>query len=176
MARGELSPETHSAEEVVRQLRLQPLDREGGYFRRTLESAVILPGLDRRATSAIFMLLTPEGFSALHRLRVDETWCYHAGDAAEGLRLYADGTGARVRLGADVGAGELLQELVPAGTWQGTRLAPGGRWALFSCVVAPEFRWEDFDLADRAALTANYPAFAPDIHALTRLEPPAGSR
>ena len=84
------------------------------------------------------------------------------------------GGGEWVKLGLDVAAGERPQDLVPAQVWQGTRLAPGGRWALVSCVVLPEFVWTDFELGKRAALLAAWPAFAEGITALTRPAPPAG--
>jgi len=57
---------------------------------------------------------------------------------------------------------------VAAHVWQGARLRPGGRWALGSCIVAPEFRWSDFTLGDRAELVAKYPGSAEGIHLLTR--------
>ena len=59
-----LSPGHYTAEEVARLLQLEPLELEGGYFRRTAESALILPG-GKRAWSTIYSLITPEGFSAL---------------------------------------------------------------------------------------------------------------
>jgi len=65
---------------------------------------------------------------------------------------------------------------VPARTWQGTRLAPGGRWALLSCIVAPEFAWEEFELGDRETLSAAYPEFAEGIRGLTRLQPIKGAK
>jgi uncharacterized protein len=162
-----LSPEHHTAEDVVRLLQLEPLDQEGGFFRRTAESEVILPG-GRRAWSAIYALFTPEGFSALHRLAADEVWCFQAGDALESLRLKPDGGGEWVKLGLNLPAGERPQDVVAARVWQGTRLAPGGRWALVSCVVAPEFIWADFELGGRETLIAAYPAWAAEIRALTR--------
>jgi predicted cupin superfamily sugar epimerase len=171
-----LSPEHYTAEEIVRLLDLEPLDEEGGYFRRTGESGLFVPGSDRRTYSTIYSLITPEAFSALHRLVSDELWCFHAGDALEGLRLRLDGSGERVRLGLNVAAGERPQDIVPAHTWQGTRLAPGGRWALTSCVVVPEFVWGDFELGVRGTLVAVYPDFAEDIAAVTRTQPPAGAR
>jgi len=175
MNAGTLSPENYTAEEVARLLRLEPLDREGGYFRRTGESATILPG-GKRAWSAIYSLITPEGFSALHRLATDEIWCFHAGDALESLRLRPDGVGAWVKLGLDIAAGERPQDVAGAQVWQGTRLVPGGRWALASCIVAPEFVWEAFELAQREVLIAAWPGFAEGIRALTRAEPPAGRK
>ncbi len=170
------SPDTHSAADVVAALNLQPLDQEGGWFRRTAEAGLwvkpVETGGPRRAWSAIYALFTSEGFSALHRLAQDEIWCWHAGDTLESLRLGPEtGSGGEdgwVRIGLQVSAGETLQDVVRAGTWQGTRLVAGGRWALVSCVVAPEFRWEEFELGDRAALSAAYPQWYDAITGLTR--------
>ncbi|MBI2815162.1 MAG: cupin domain-containing protein [Opitutae bacterium] len=168
-----LSPDHLTAGDVVRLLRLEPLDQEGGYFRRTGGSSTILPG-GKRAWSTIHSLITPEGFSALHRLATDEIWCFHAGDPLESLRLRPDGTGEWVKLGLNLAHGERPQDVVPAATWQGTRLAAGGRWALVTCVVAPEFVWGDFELGSRETLVASHAAFAAGIRALTRVVPPAG--
>lgn len=165
---GNLHPDTHTAEEVARLLDLKPLDQEGGFFRRSAEAASILPDSGRLAYSVIYFLITPAGFSALHKLETDETWCFHCGDGLESLRLPPGGTGKVVKLGLDLAAGETPQDVVPAGVWQGTRLRPGGRWALVSCIVAPEFRWSDFTLGDWRELAAAYPVFAQEIMALTR--------
>jgi predicted cupin superfamily sugar epimerase len=173
MISGPLSPDIHTADEVVRLLQLEPLDQEGGHFRRLSEAES--RGADgKRLWSTIYFLLTPDGFSAMHRLKADEIWCFQAGDAVESLRLQGCGRGAWVRLGLNVRAGELPQDVIPAGTWQGTRLAANGRWALLTCVVVPEFAWGDFELGDRGALTVGYPEFADGIAALTRERPPAG--
>ena len=110
----------------------------------------------------------------MHRLSTDEIWCFHAGDPVESLRLGSGGAGEWVRLGLNPSAGEIPQNVVPAQMWQGTRLISGGRWALMSCIVAPEFRWEDFELGARAMLVAGYPAFEDGICALTRGQSPAG--
>ena len=163
-----LSPDTHSAADVIARFGLAPLPREGGFFRRTMESAERLPGSDRRVCSAIFFLLTPEGFSALHTVDADETWCFHAGDAVELLHLDAHGAGRVVTLGPVVEAGQVFRHTVPAGEWQGARLRPGGRWALVTCLVAPEYRDEGFVLGERAALTAQFPTWAAEIAGLTR--------
>ena len=176
MDRKPLSPEFYAAGEVAALFKLEPLAEEGGYFRRSAESSLILPVSGRRAYSTIYSLLTPEGFSALHRLKTDEIWCFHAGDAVESLRLSPDGRGEWVRLGLNPAAGEYPQNIVPAATWQATRLLPGGRWALMSCIVAPEFVWEDFELGERVTLMAAYPDFVGGISALTRTAPPAGKR
>lgn len=166
---GPLSPETHTAEDVIRLLNLAALPTEGGWFRRVAESELRVPGIARRACSAIYFLVTPQGFSALHRVEAVETWCFHAGDPIELLVLgNAPQERALVTLGTDLAAGHTCQEMVPADAWQGARLKAGGRWGLVSCVVAPEYLQSGFTLGERAALTAAFPGFAAEIAALTR--------
>jgi predicted cupin superfamily sugar epimerase len=94
----------------------------------------------------------------------------------ESLRLNADGSGELVRMGLNVADGERPQDIIPTGVWQGTRLVEGGRWALVSCVVAPEFRWQNFTLGERDELIAAYPKWAKEIEGLTRVNPPVGKR
>ena len=163
-----LSPENYTAQDVIRLLGLAPLPNEGGWFRRTAESELHVPGGERRACSAIHFLVTPEDFSALHRVDAVETWCFHAGDPIELLILGERGVGKSVTLGSDLLAGHVLQEMVPAGAWQGSRLRAGGRWGLVSCVVAPEYLARGFALGERGELSAAYPEFASEITALTR--------
>ena len=171
-----LSSEHYTAAEVARLFNLEPLAEEGGFFRRTAESDVALAESGRRAYSVIYSLLTPEGFSAMHRLSADEIWCFHAGDAVESLRLKPDGRGEWIQLGLNHGAEAQPQNIVTAKTWQGTRLLPGGRWALMSCIVVPEFKWEDFELGQREVLESQFPDFVGGIRALTRTLPPTGKR
>ena len=96
------------ARQIITQLALAPLPDEGGWFRRTWTSPVRLAD-GRAAGSAIYFLVTPEDFSALHRLATDEVWLSHAGDALEHVTLDAAGGAARVtRLGGDVGRYILL--------------------------------------------------------------------
>ena len=59
------------------------------------------------------------------------------------------GSPERLLLGADVGAGEQPQILVPPGYWQRARPI-GGEPTLVSCVVAPGFDFADFALADES--------------------------
>ena len=164
------SPERHRADEVVRRLGLELLDQEGGYFRRTAQSETLRPD-GRREWSLIYSLFTPESFSALHRLKSDEIWCFHAGDALESLRLGPDRAATWVTVGA-----ERPQSVVAANIWQGTRLAAGGRWALVSCLVVPEFVWADFELGERGALIVAWPGEAEGIRQLTRVQPAAGKK
>src|SRR5262249_56808086 len=117
-------------------------------------------GSDRRASTAIYYLLTPGTFSALHRLQTDEVFHFYLGDPVRMLQLLPDGTGRTVVLGPDVLAGQHLQVMVPRGVWQGSLLEPGGEFALLGCTVAPGFEYVDYEHGDREGLIARYPQFA----------------
>jgi len=72
-----------------------------------------------------------------------------------------------VTIGADLAAGQRPQVVVPAGMWQGARLAAGGKFALLGTTVAPAFEYENYTHGDRAALVAAYPRWREAIEALT---------
>jgi predicted cupin superfamily sugar epimerase len=158
------------AEKIIAQLGLIPLPNEGGWFRRTWESFDRLKD-KRTAVSAIYFLVTPEGFSALHRLSATEVWCFHAGDALEHVILDTFTSEVTVtRLGGDLMAGDVPQLIVGPGSWQGARLAPGGTrgWALVSCVMVPAWEERSFKLGQRADLIRDFPSARSQIEALTR--------
>ena len=156
-----------AARELIAALRLERLPGEGGFFRQTVRTDTV---------SAILYPLTAEEFSALHRLAQDEIWHFHAGDAIEHVRL--DGRAAQVtRLGAGLAAGGEPQVFVPAGVWQGARLAAardeaGSRaahgYALVGCTVSPPWDERGFALASRGELQRDFPHAAAWIDALTR--------
>ncbi len=163
-----------TAEDVKRLLGLEPLELEGGFFVETYRSrfeigAGALPGLEapRSLCTAIYYLLTPATFSALHRLPFDEIYHFYLGDPAELLVLGPEG-GRAHRLGPDLAAGERPQVLVPAHEWQGSRLAAGGAWALLGTTMAPGFASAEFELGRRADLVERWPEFRERIEALTR--------
>ncbi|MBC8039358.1 MAG: cupin domain-containing protein [Opitutaceae bacterium] len=157
-----------TAAEIIELLKLEPLPDEGGFFRQTYVSSVALPE-GRAAGTAIYFLMTPEEFSALHTLETEEVWHFYAGDPVEHLILdSATHTGAKTLLGPDLTAGQRPQLRVPAQACQGARLAPGGSWALLGCTMSPGWDEREFTLARRDPLLAAFPTWAADIHALTR--------
>jgi uncharacterized protein len=157
-------------------LKLQPLPVEGGYFFETYRSEFPLaqqslpsPYAGERAlATAIYYMLTPDSFSAMHRLKGDEVYHFYLGDPVEMLLLKPDGSAEAVLLGQDIAAGMRLQYAVPAGTWQGSRLVPGGRYALMGTTMAPGFDSRDYEPGKRDCLSAQYPSYAPLIGFLTR--------
>ena len=158
------------AQGIIAQLGLQPLPGEGGHFRQTWLSAErTAPG--RPLGSAIHYLITPEGFSALHRLRTDEVWHFYAGDPVEHVQLDPLTGPARItRLGAAISAGEQAQLVVARDVWQGAHLATGGSrgWALLGCTLAPAWDERDWEAGDREDLLTRYPSAAGLIRRLTR--------
>lgn len=121
---------------------------EGGYYRETYRSALEVspvgwPGSRALATAILYLLPRGER-SAWHRVRGDELWLWQGG-AAMALSVGED----EHLVGPDTAAGQQLQVLVPAGTWQSA--APLGRaddppWSLVACLVVPGFDFEDFEL------------------------------
>jgi uncharacterized protein len=164
------------AEDLIRMLSLVPLPGEGGFFKETYRSRLLLPaatlpggyGDERAASTAIYYLLTRDHFSAMHRLRGDEVYHFYMGDPVEMLQLRGNGTGEAVIIGRNIANGMAPQVVVPAGVWQGSRLMAGGAFALLGTTMAPGFDARDFELGNRAALVRGFPAHAEMIAALTR--------
>jgi predicted cupin superfamily sugar epimerase len=122
----------------------------------------------RHTGTAIYYLLEPGTFSEMHRLRSDEIFHFYGGDAVEMLQLHADGGGSMIRIGDNFRQDERPQVVVARGVWQGSRLAPGGEWALLGCTVSPGFEFEDYETATREELSAGWPEFSQLIRLLTR--------
>jgi predicted cupin superfamily sugar epimerase len=171
---------------------------EGGYYVETYRAALTLrtPRGQRPASTAIIFLVTEESVSRLHRLSSDELWVYQGGLPLELVTIAPDGVLNRRVLGdleevvssrdrghepgGESAAGVLAaspdwltQALVPAGSWQGARLAGGPHvsadhaWALVSCVVTPGFDFADFEMGEREVLLTEFPAHAELVRELT---------
>jgi predicted cupin superfamily sugar epimerase len=157
-------------------LKLQAHPIEGGYFTETYKSGLMIPqsGLpstypgERSVATAIYYLLTPDTFSALHRLRGDEIFHFYLGDPVEMLELPGVGTAEITLLGRDIARGQKLQHVVPAGVWQGSRLVEGSEYALLGTTVSPGFDYEDYETGCREELIMRYPAWKDKILLLTR--------
>jgi hypothetical protein len=171
-----------TAASLIERLGLVPLPDEGGHYRETWRAdenapADALPARYRGGRAfgtAILYLLTsdPYSFSALHRLPTDEVYHFYLGDPVEMLLLRPDGVSETVTLGSDVLGAEKVQFVVPRGVWQGSRVAPGGSWALLGTTMAPGFEFADYEPGDREELIARYPEAGERIRDLTRQSSP----
>jgi len=125
---------------------LQP-HPEGGWYRETFRA----PASGSRATATMIHFLLEAGQSShWHRVDADELWLWHAGDPLA-LRIAEDEDAAVETLVlGDAGSPVILwQGVVPQGQWQAARPLPGpAGYAFVSCIVAPGFEFDGFELAE----------------------------
>ena len=142
MTRGpDLRDASLPAAAVIAALGLAP-HPEGGHYRETWRDAPA--GGGRGAGTAILFLLAAGERSHWHCVDAAEGWHWQGG-APLLLRVWEGGAPASRRLGPDLGAGEGLFALVPAGAWQAAESL--GAWSLVACTVSPAFLFEGFEMA-----------------------------
>lgn len=155
-----------TAEKIAQTLGLEPLVGEGGLYKSTYQSDLKIG--ETVAASGIYFMLTGEGYSHLHRLPKDEMYHFYKGDAVELVELLPDGTHKVVILGQDITAGEQVQYLVKAGSWQGSKLRIGGEFALMGTTMTPAYEDSDYEHAkDINALINQYPKAKKEIQKVT---------
>ncbi len=163
------------ADQIIAFFDLKPHPEEGGYFAETYRSSETLSkkalpsrykGI-RTFGTAIYYLLTPETFSAIHRLQSDEIFHFYFGDPVEMLQLWPDGSGKSLTIGSDILKGMHPQVIVQRGVWQGARLVKHGKLALLGTTVTPGFELADYESGRRDELLKSYPQFREWIIALT---------
>ncbi|MEO0335368.1 MAG: cupin domain-containing protein [Pseudomonadota bacterium] len=153
-----------SAETAIDRLQLQP-HPEGGYYRETYRSQLELEGLQgftglRSCSTGIYFMLKAGSRSHLHRIRSDEMWHFYAGDPLKIVMLAESGERSEVVIGPWLDEGQTFQFVVPKGVWFGAEVAMGGSFSLVGCTVAPGFDFEDFQMANREAMLAEFPGHA----------------
>ncbi|MEM9626770.1 MAG: cupin domain-containing protein [Pseudomonadota bacterium] len=127
---------------LIEQLGMQP-HPEGGHYVETFRDAP--SGAERGALTCIHFLLQAGEVSAWHRIDATEIWHFAAGDSLV-LTLSPDGHDAEAKhLGPDLTAGQSAHIVIPPSCWQTAETL--GRWTLVSCIVAPAFSFEGFELA-----------------------------
>lgn len=154
-----------TAEEIIRMLNLKPLPGEGGHYCETWRSEHIVPvsalpggySTDRSLETCIYYLITPDSFSEMHKLPGPEIWHFYLGDPAEQIQISPKGEIKQYVLGQEIMQNQQLQVVVPANTWQGTRLAAGGKFALFGTTMSPGFEFPDYVPGKREELSRKYP-------------------
>jgi predicted cupin superfamily sugar epimerase len=166
----ELRPVKQEIQSIIERLGLVPLEPEGGYFRQTFKSnretpiqwsSTEKPG-PRALMTAIYYLITPENFSAFHRVKGTEIFHFYAGDSVALTLIHLDGHHEAINLGSQVNQGELAQAIVAPGTWQALRIQEGGihGYSLLGATVSPGFEYCDFEMAGEAELIREFPRHA----------------
>ena len=147
-----------NAHDVIALLRLEPLPVEGGYFKE----------LYRDLCTTIYYLITPDNFSAFHKLTNDEIYHFYLGDPAEQFTISPEGHLRRTIVGANLLDSHRPVAIVPREYWQATRLLPGGKFALLGCTVSPAFQFENCEHAVREKLASDFSDHWQLISELTR--------
>ena len=152
---------------------------EGGYFREIYRSDELI-GKDslphryegsRSFCTSIYFLLEWDEFSHLHRLKSDELWHFYTGSPLTIHIIDQTGDYSLVRLGNDIGKGEVFQTAIRASTWFGATVDNPTSYSLIGCTVAPGFDFADFELANQERLLDLYPKHTLIIKRLTKPAP-----
>lgn len=153
--------------ELINQLQLLP-HPEGGYYKETYRSPQSVntePG-PRNLCTVIYFLLTSENISKFHRIKSDEHWFWHEGDSLT-IHLLSEKGHEKIGLGPVDSLGNFPQQVVKANTIFGSTVDTKDSYALVSCVVAPGFDFEDFELFDADTLLKSFPENESIIKRLT---------
>jgi len=148
------------------------LHPEGGFYaevhraEQRVQVGSAMP--ERSAYTSIHYLLAGNDFSAWHRIQSDETWFFHSGCDLVIYRFAENGQLQTQRLGVESGCFQLT---IAARTWFAAQPAQAESCSFVSCVVAPGFEFEDFELASRHLLLEEFghsPEHRAKIEAFTR--------
>jgi predicted cupin superfamily sugar epimerase len=154
---------------IIQQLQLLP-HPEGGYYKETYRGEQLVAGKNgkpRNVSTAIYYMLQNDDKSHFHRIQSDELWFFHQGEAFEIVAII-NGNATTFVLGNDFAGGAMPQVVIPANTWFASRVKNGKGYALASCTVAPGFDFDDFEMAARQELIAEYPHLADVIITFTK--------
>ena len=137
---------------------------EGGFFRRTYESGYTLqlddPQDSRLSMTSIFYLLSSESpLGQFHSNRSDIIHFFHMGDPIEYYMIDPEGNLTTAVMGHDISSGQVLQLLVPGGTWKASKIDKAGEYGygLISEAVTPGFVYDDMTLGSRSYLKKLFP-------------------
>ena len=154
-----------SAEYYIKNLNMNP-HIEGGYFKESFISNDEFRQ-DKKLWSSIYFLLRTGEVSNFHRLKSDELWYYHDGQALTIYMITPEGELIIKQLGKDIENGETPQVIVPKGCIFGSAMNNNG-YSLVGCMVSPAFEYDEFELFKREYLLELYPNYKDIIIKLTR--------
>ena len=142
---------------LIQELNLKP-HPEGGYYAETYRSSENIKTQkgSRSLMTVIYFLLTSENFSRFHRIQSDEHWFHHEGADLSIHVLDDQGAYEVLTLGSKAPNAK-PQHCVGKRKIFGSTVETMDSYALVSCVVAPGFDFEDFELLSKEVLLAQFP-------------------
>lgn len=154
-----------TAEEIIKNLGLTK-HIEGGFYKETYRAKTIIEqenGKVRNTGTAIYYLLREQDKSHFHKVGSDEIWLFHQGEPIEMYIITKDGNLQTKVLGNAFDKGEEPQITILANTWFAAKIKSGTAFAFVSCVVAPGFDFEDYQIGDKHELAKLFPKIEKDI-------------
>ncbi len=161
--------------ELVQKFDLLP-HPEGGFYKEVYRSEGVIAQSqlghqfsgDRNYCTSIYFLLTSANFSGFHRIKQDEVWHFYQGSPLQIHVIHSNGQYELHRIGFDLTENLTPQFVVPAGAWFASCVENANDFSLVGCTVAPGFDFDDFELAKKNDLIAEYPQHANIITQLTK--------
>lgn len=148
-------------QEIATRLNMRP-HPEGGYFAETYRSEIKIPGSGKSVATVIYFLLPSNEVSGWHRIKSDEFWFYHSGSPIV-VHSIENGSYKAAVVGKDFEKGHVPQYLVPGGAVFGASVLEENSYSLVSCVVAPGFDFEDFELFSKEQMLELFPHLGKEI-------------
>ncbi len=143
---------------------------EGGFYKEVYRSGESFQPYDfdgeRNYSTSIYFLLEKGNVSHFHRIKSDEIWYYHGGDALSVFVIHKNGELEELKIGPNPDQGEVLQAVVPSGTIFGSKSS--GAYSLVGCMVSPGFDFKDFELFKTSQLLEEYPSHHQIIKELSK--------
>ena len=163
-----------TAKDIINQFDLTE-HPEGGFYKETYRSKSKISNEnlasnfvgDRNVSTCIYFLLTPEKFSAFHKINQDEIWHFYKGTTLKLHMISPTGEYSFVLIGNDLANNEQPQFVVPATYWFAAEVIQENSYAFTGCTVAPGFDFRDFVLPERKELTVLFPQHKDIITKLT---------
>lgn len=153
-------------QELVTKFNLQA-HPEGGFYSETYRSDQLTASQDRNLVTCIYFLLTSENVSNFHRIKSDEMWFFHEGSSLTVHTLDPQNGHLQHAVGNEILKGQTPQLVVPKNTIFGSSVTDENSYSFVSCVVAPGFDFNDFELFTRDALLEEFPESESIIRQLT---------
>jgi uncharacterized protein len=153
-------------QELVTQFNLQA-HPEGGFYSETYRSDQLTASQDRNLVTCIYFLLTSENVSNFHRIKSDEIWFFHEGSSLTVHTLDPQNGHLQHAVGNEIQQGQTPQLVVPKNTIFGSSVTDENSYSFVSCVVAPGFDFNDFELFSRKVLLEEFPESESIIRQLT---------
>lgn len=154
-----------TAETIIKKLNLTR-HPEGGFYRETYggeKSITLNNGKVRNTGTAIYYLLKGTDKSHFHKVGSDEIWLFHQGEPLEIHMINDDGHIETKTLGNRLDLNEEPQITITANVWFAASIKNQTGFTLVSCVVAPGFDFEDFELGNKNELIKLFPNIENEI-------------